>query len=189
MPIPLKVEKQLFEFGDRWRSAFKYDGTDFYNKEAKRLGGEVKGKAESARAVDLIGLHEVSGLWLLEVKDFRGHRSANKRRIQGEVALEVAVKVRDTVAALVGAARKPVTEFPAGKLMKAFERNRPVTVVLWLEDDTFRDEAKAKHQLSVLNNVLKTQLAWLNARTLVLSSAVPNRINDLVVSNLPGAGR
>jgi hypothetical protein len=62
-------------------------------------------------------------------------------------------------------------------------------VVLWLEDDTFRDEAKAKHQLSVLNNVLKTQLAWLNARTLVLSSAVPNRINDLVVSNLPGAGR
>jgi len=36
---------------------------------------------------------------------------------------------------------------------------------------------------------LKTQLAWLNARTLVLSSAVPNRINDLVVSNLPGAGR
>ena len=96
MPIPLKVEKQLFEFGDRWRSAFKYDGTDFYNKEAKRLGGEVKGKAESARAVDLIGLHEVSGLWLLEAKDFRGHRSANKRRIQGEVALEVAVKVRDT---------------------------------------------------------------------------------------------
>lgn len=189
MPTPLKVENQKFEFGDRWTVAFKYDETDFYNKEAKQLGGKVKGGTPSARAVDLIGLHEVTGLLLLEAKDFRGHRIANKHRIPGEVSREVAVKVRDTVAALVGAARKPETEFPADDLMQAFGQKHSVTVVLWLEDDTLRDVAKAKPTLSALNGVLKSQLSWLHAQTMVLSSAVPNRINDLAVSDLPGAGR
>ncbi|MEQ1749797.1 MAG: hypothetical protein ABL974_10270 [Prosthecobacter sp.] len=189
MPTPLDVENQRFEFGDQWSAAFKYDDTTFYRKEAIRLQGDIAGVPQSTKAVDVVGLHDLSGLLLLEAKDFRGHRIANKPRIEGEVAVEVAVKVRDTIAALVGASRKPVAEFPSEVLVTALQRGKEVTVVLWLEDDTFRNADRAKAMLSALNGVLKSKLAWLNVRTFVLSSSVANRLPHLAVSNLPGAGQ
>jgi hypothetical protein len=189
MPKQLDVENQRFEFGDQWAIAFKYDDTDFHRREATKLQGDIDGIPHSTKAVDVIGLHQVSGLLFLEAKDFRAHRIANKPRIEGEVSLEVAVKTRDTVAALVGAVRKPVTEFPAGCLVDAMMRQREVAVVLWLEDDTFRDTNRVKATLGALNQRLKTALTWLNVRTFVMSSSVPNRINHLTVTNLPGAGQ
>ena len=189
MPTPLDVEKQCFEFGDRWTVAFKYDDTGFHQKGATKLQGVIDGISHSTKAVDVVGLHEVSGLLLLEAKDFRGHRIANKPRIEGEVSVEVAVKARDTVAALVGAARKPVTEFRSLKLAAALAQGKDVAVVLWLEDDTFMDARRAKVSLGALNQRLKSLLSWLNVRTFVLSASVPNRINHLTVTNLPGAGQ
>lgn len=189
MPTICDVENQRFEFGDGWTVAFKYDDTDFHQKEATKLQGSIDGVYHSTKAVDVIGLHKVSGLLLLEAKDFRGHRIENKPRILGEVSVEVAVKARDTVAALIGTARKPVTEFPSGELARALEQGKDVAVVLWLEDDTFTDEKKAKASLGTLNQKLKSLLSWLDVRTFVLSSSVPNRINHLTVTNLPGAGQ
>ncbi|MFA5204569.1 MAG: hypothetical protein WC708_09230 [Lentisphaeria bacterium] len=189
MPTSLDIEKQRFAFGDQWLVAFKYDDTDFHQKEAIKLQGRIDDIPHSTKAVDVIGLHRVSGLLFLEAKDFRGHRIANKPRVEGEVSVEVAIKTRDTVAALVGAARKPVTEFRSGELTAALERGKNVAVVLWLEDDTFRDVDRAKQKLSALNGVLKSKLSWLNVQTFVLTSAVPNRLNDLTVTNLPGAGQ
>jgi len=189
MPTQLDVENQRFEFGDEWSIAFKYDDSDFHQKEATKLQGVIDDIPHSTKAVDLVGLHEVSGLLLLEAKDFRGHRIANKLRVRGEVSVEVAVKVRDTVAALVGAARKPVSKFPSGELAAGLEPGRDVIVVLWLEDDTFKDVLKAKATLGPLNQRLKSLLSWLNVQTLVLSSSVQNRINHLTVTNLPGAGQ
>jgi len=187
MPTPLDAENQCFEFGDEWTVAFKYDDTRFYQKEATKLQGLIDGVPHSTKAVDLIGLHQISGMLLLEAKDFRGHRIANKPRIEGEVSVEVAVKARDTIAALIGAARKPVTEFPSAQLVDALKQGKEVFVVLWLEDDTFSDANKAKATLGTLNQRLKSLLSWLNVRTFVLSSSVPNRINHLSVTNLAGA--
>jgi hypothetical protein len=167
--------------------AFKYDDSRFYRKEAVSLQGEIEGVPHSTKSVDLVELHYRTGLLLLEAKDFRGQRIANKPRMQGEVAVEAAVKVRDTVAALVGASRKPVTEFTSEALAAALQRGKDVTVILWLEDDTFRDFQRAKQKLGALNGVLKARLAWLNVRTFVLSSGVANRLRDLAVSSLPGA--
>ena len=111
MPTPLDVENQRFEFGERWTIAFKYDDTNFHQKEAAKLQGVIDDEPHSTKAVDVVGLHKVAGLLLLEAKDFRGHRIANQLRIKDrEISVEVAVKARDTVAALVGAARKPITE-------------------------------------------------------------------------------
>lgn len=73
MPTPLKVENQLFEFGDQWSIAFKYDDTDFHQKGATKLQGSVGGIPHSTKAVDVVGYHNGSGLLLLEVKNFRGH--------------------------------------------------------------------------------------------------------------------
>lgn len=189
MATSLDVENQQFVFGDRWSAAFKYDDTKFYRKEAIRLQGDIDGVPQSAKAVDVVGLHDLSGLLLLEAKDFRGHRIANKPRTEGAVAVEVAVKVRDTIAALLGASRKPVDEFPSNALVTALQKGKEVTVVLWLEDDTFRQTDRAKQMLSALNGVMKSKLAWLNVRIFVLSSSVANRLPHLVVTNLPGAGQ
>ena len=189
MPTHLDVENQRFEFGDQWSVSFKYDDTTFYRKEAIRLQAEIDGVPQSTKAVDVVGLHDTSGLLLLEAKDFRGNRIANKLRLDGEIAAEVAVKVRDTIAALVGASRKPVDEFPSELLVAALQHGREVMVVLWLEDDSFRNADRAKQRLNTLNGVLKSKLAWLHVKTFVLSSSVANRLPHLVVSNLPGASQ
>lgn len=189
MPTLLDIENQRFEFDDRWVTAFKYDDTAFYRKKAIQLQGEIGGIPHSTKAVDVVGLHDQIGLLLLEAKDFRGHRIANKPRLNGEVAVEVAVKVRDTIAALVGASRAATNEFSSNALVAALHQGRDVIVVLWLEDDTFRDAGRAKQMLSTLNSVLKSKLAWLNVKTFVLSSSVANRLPDVMVANLPGAGQ
>ena len=97
MPTPLKVENQLFEFGDEWSIAFKYDDTNFHQKEATKLQGMIEGVRHSTKAVDVVALHKVWGLLLLEAKDFRGHRIANKPRVEGEVSVELAMKARDVL--------------------------------------------------------------------------------------------
>jgi hypothetical protein len=185
----LDVENQRFKFGDSWIIAFKYDDTKFYRTGPERLKGSLKGVPQSTRAVDLIAIHKLNGLLLLEAKDCRGHRIDNRARINDkEVALEVALKVRDTIASIVGASRKPVEEFPSESLFSALESVKVVTVVLWLEDDAQKDPDSAKLQLSVLNQELKKQLAWLQAKTFVLSSRVKNRLDQLSVTNLSGVG-
>ena len=197
MPKSHDVEKQRFVFGDRWTVAFKYDDTRFYREGPERLKGELEERSntelktvpQATRAVDVVGLHQDNGLLLLEAKDFRGHRIENKNRLQGQIILEVSLKVRDTVAGLLGAARRDVDEFLSAELSLAMQGGRAVTVVLWIEDDTFQDEQKTKAALNQLNGLLKAKLSWLNVRTLVQSSRVPSKLRDLVVTNLPGAGQ
>lgn len=189
MPTSLDVEKQNFAFGDQWTVVFKYDDTEFCQKEASKLQGIIDGVPQSAKAVDVVGLHAQRGMLLLEAKDFRGHRIANKTRVNEELATEVAVKVRDTVAALIGAGRQTVAEFPFQALFAAMGWGRDVAVVLWLEDDTFHDPARAKVTLGALTQKLKSKLTWLNVRPFALSSMVTNRLDHLTVTNLPKAGR
>lgn len=123
---------------------------------------------------------------LLEAKDFRGHQAANAHRMSGEVCLEVALKVRDTIAGIVGAARMAVVEFPAVQVAAALQPGPDLMVVLWLEDDLFTDPVKTASKLQVLNSLLKTKLTWLNARTFVVSSSKDaHLIPGLTVSDLP----
>lgn len=197
MSTPLDVEKQKFTFGDSWTVVLKYDDSRFYRCGPERLKGELEERSnnkakivpQATRAVDVIGLHQQDGLFLLEAKDFRGHRIENKNRLQQQIIIEVALKTRDTVAGLLGAARSAVTEFPSDWLLTAMQAGKMVTVVLWIEDDTFREEQKTKAVLNQLNGVLKEKLAWMNVRTLVQSSRAPIKIRDLTVTNLPGAGQ
>lgn len=95
-----------------WEWAHRYDGS----KEQKNLGNAISG----SKAVDFVA-HGKKYILLLEVKDFCGHEKENLWRITGETdhakklgitlgpqdhALhhELALKVRDTLAGLVGAA-------------------------------------------------------------------------------------
>lgn len=186
----LDIEKQRFEFGNSWALAFKYDDTNFYRQGPERLKGDVDGVSQSTRAVDVIALHQAIGILLLEAKDFRGHRIANKKRVtSGEIAVEVALKVRDTIAGLVRADQKTVDEFDSAAVSTALMHPKVITVVLWLEDDLQHDPQLAKQQLNTLNQLLKKRLAWLGVKTFVLSSKVQNKLPDLTVTNLPGVGQ
>src|SRR4051794_8602213 len=117
MATELAVEKQRFAFGDGWVAAFKYDDTRYYERGPLRCHGELDGVGHGTKAVDVVALHLHAGLLLLEVKDFRGYRIQNKPRLKsGEIAVEVALKIRDTVAGLIGAARQDVQEFDAAEI-------------------------------------------------------------------------
>ncbi len=190
MPTALDVEKQRFTFGDRWDLAFKYDDASFYRNGPERLKGNLDGVTQGTRAVDVVALHATAGLLLLEAKDFRGYRIANKKRITNrEIAVEIALKVRDTVAGLIGAARQNVLEFDAAAIKAAFNRGKDLVIVLWLEDDTSKDARVWKQQLDLITQDMKSKLSWLDAKFYVLSLSVPNRLPDLTVTNLRGAGR
>ena len=82
-----------------------------------------------------------------------------------------------------------MTEFPSEGLVAAMHADKTVTVVLWIEDDTFQEVQKTKAVLNQLNGMLKEKLAWMNVRTLVQSSRAPSKLRDLIVTNLPGAGQ
>ena len=192
MPTVLDVEKQQFEFGDSWTVAFKYDDSNYYRRKRgpQALQGVIEGKSQSTRAMDVVAFHSEAGLLLLEAKDFRGHRIENQDRITtGELVLEVALKARDTVAGLVGAARCGETEFNSTALYQALKKAKSVSVVLWVEDDLQRDERRARQQLSTLSGLLKERLSWLNVRAFAHSTQGQAEIPDLIVRNLPGAGQ
>lgn len=201
MPITLDVENQRFAFGGNWTEAFKYDDTNYYRNGPERLKGDITTVEQpsqavsivpqSTRAVDVVALHNANGLLFLEAKDFRGHQIENKDRIQrGELPVEVALKVRDTLAGLVGADRRHTNEFNSHDLIEAMHPDKQVTVVLWLEDDMlWQDARRSKQHLQAVNDALKQKLAWLGVRSFVLSSQVPNRLSDLQVTNLAGAGQ
>jgi len=190
MPTSLTIEKQRFTFGDHWKIVFKYDDTKFYRVGPERLKGELEGQIHATRAVDLVGVHTEYGLLLLEAKDFRGHRIENKTRIKhGEIVVEVALKVRDTVAGLIGAARQKISEFDSTAIKAACCAGKKLVIVIWLEDDASTNTLLWKQQLDILIQMMKAKMGWLDARFFVLSKQTQNRLPHLTVTNLPGAGQ
>ena len=70
----------------------KYDEWAYFRRQFQSVAGGCKG-------VDAIAIDGHGRLWLIEVKDYRLH----PRTKGGELAMEVAVKVRDSLAGLAGA--------------------------------------------------------------------------------------
>ena len=178
--------KLRFEFESQWRVA-RYDGDEgaapahaFYQKQVSRLPG--------TKAVDCVGLLFGEGGYLMEVKDFRGYRIQNKKRLgSGELAIEVAQKVRDTIAGLVGAVRNetnPSILTDAGLLL--FKKAETVRIVLWLEDDAAVNPKAWAEELNTLTTRIQTYLRWLTSRVLVLSiSTYAQKPPGIKVTNVP----
>ncbi len=89
--MPTITEGKLtFAFHDEWNVS-KYDDWGHYRNQFIRVCGGVK-------AVDVLALEPQECCWLLEIKDYREH----VRTKTIDLADEVAEKVRDTLAGLVG---------------------------------------------------------------------------------------
>jgi hypothetical protein len=182
----------VFEFGHGW-IVEKYDDHPAYRQGIERLRGraqiDVDGRAHAlelgTKAIDFVGLWE-SEVHFIEVKDFRGHRIENKQRIRnGDLAVEVALKVRDTIAGIVGACQKPGGE-PWQPFVEAFAKRGRPRVCLWLEEDTLgRREMKRGHPGIALQQELEDRLSWLAPRVLVRSRAHDSGVAGIAVHSLP----
>lgn len=166
-----------FTFDKDWH-AVKWDDHPAFINGVRSMQG--------TKAVDFAGRH-LSLAWLIEVKDFRRHRIPNKPRLStGELATEVACKVRDSIAGLVWSCqREHDTDLMASGVSKAlFERDDKPRVVLWLEQDLPLRPGEA----TTLAAKIKSELLWLNPRVIVTCLGfAPDMINGVEVTNLPHA--
>lgn len=173
-----------FTFDDTWTPA-KWD-----DAKAFKLG---IGKLQGTKAVDII-VRGDRRLLLIEVKNFRNHRIENKARIaDGALIQEVAEKIRDTVAGMIGAARKDDEDAkqiwrPSAKL---FGAQNEVIVLLWLEEEFApprgdgRSDDRWKARVHALTQALKKNLSWLTTRVFIASTLVtPHLIPGVDVSPL-----
>ena len=87
-----------FSFPDRCQAS-KYDDWSFYRKQFQAVAGESK-------AVDILCV-KGDASWLIEIKDYWQHN----RTKPSDIADELAIKVRDTLAGLAAVA-KEVKNYP-----------------------------------------------------------------------------
>ena len=172
-----------FEFDATWQDAVKWDDSKGYRNGIGRL--------LDTKAVDIL-CRTKGKCCFIEVKDFRGHRIENKGRLgSGALQVEVAQKVRDTLAGLLGASR--TSDDPASwePYARALVSRDEVYVVLWLEEDftpgpgSGTEDDRWRARLSVVQNELKKQLRWLTTRVLVTSVREAPRLPGVRVRNLP----
>jgi hypothetical protein len=159
----LDEESLHFEFDDTWQ-VVQYDAEPILQQGIKKVQG--------THDVDFVALRAGKQLFLIEVKDFRGYRIQNKERISnGELADLVAQKVRDTVAALVGAQRCSPDNETWRDLARALQPGHGVRVVLWLEEDppSGRGDIRAISRRSILQKDIEKRLSWLDVRAVVES--------------------
>jgi hypothetical protein len=178
--------RQRFTFDDRHWTVVKYDDHDDYVKRIAKLP-ETKG-------MDFVGLLRQGGLTLcwIEAKDFRGYRIQNKARLTaGELAVEIAQKVRDSIAGVIGAYRTSGASHVWKPFIDAMRRKDcAIRVVLWLEQDPMPGTlARRKSAAQMLNDELAKRLRWITAKVVVVSKTSGQCPPGLTVTDLPGAGQ
>lgn len=164
-------------FGGRW-FALKWDDSGAFQKGIGRVQGSVDGVDQGTRAVDVVGILDESQLYLFELKDFRtifapGHPPQTNALAYGgrwkELPLEIALKVRDTLAGLAGVVSLDSPPSLAGAIRKT--SGRPVVVFAFVFQDLVRrnePEQKRKARDSELLASLRQKLAWLTRTVFVI---------------------
>jgi len=180
MSTSLDEKFQRFTFSDNW-VVFKYDDVTGDTGYAS-----IKDNVSGTKACDFLGVFEHSAAYLIEVKDFRGFRIQNKKRLTtGELTAEVAQKVRDTLAGIISGCRRRAGPHPWPELGHYLtSADQEIIVVLCLEDDGRLDKSK----MDVHKQSIKQKLSWLNAKVRVVSRQVnPDKLPGVFVQDLPGA--
>lgn len=182
-----------FEFDDTWQVIEKWDECRVYTAGIGKLTGtltDAKGVQHEVgtKAMDFVGMRD--GIpYLFEIKDFRGHRIENAKRQRSELPLEIGLKVRDTLAGLVGAGaydRGPTWVKTWGAALK-----KGVCIVVWIAEDALGPNTQRRkreiHDLARTRSV-KQKLAWLSPRVWVEDPLFPS-LPGIRATNLSGAGQ
>lgn len=151
-------ESQLkFEFDDeQWSCLIRYDQTRDYQNICNSISG--------TKGVDFIGLFKESELFLFEIKNYRGHRIESKPKIE-VLDQEVAQKVRDTIAGIVGGARNSTNQKEDWERILSIlkDDNQSLKFILWIEEDKPPRKSPTPRNI-IINNKLKRKLSWLKPR-------------------------
>lgn len=141
-----------------------------YHKVSKNIQG--------TRAVDFIGILNSRSLYFFEIKNFRGHGNDPQSQIRlshgaEKLTSEIAQKVRDSVACIVGASRNSTNRAQFWQdTLNIIKDNHDFRIIAWIEEDTTTDSYKIKYRKSVLttrNSKLKNKLNWLCSRIFITS--------------------
>lgn len=144
--MPSITDGQLiFDFPNDWQAS-KFDDWSFHRNQFQKVCG-------GAKAIDILAVEGNTCIWTIEIKDYRQHRRTKTIELPEEVAL----KVRDSLAALV-AARANATDDEEKQLASAALLCSRLRVVLHLEQPTRHsklfprgiDPAKVKQRLKQL---------------------------------------
>ncbi|MBI5917090.1 MAG: hypothetical protein HY842_17090 [Bacteroidetes bacterium] len=183
--MTLQESNLQFVFNDmHWEHLLKFDDeTDF--KQAQEAVQGTKG-------VDFSGIFEKNTLVLIEVKNFRGYRIENKPRMVGgddPLWLEIARKMRDAIAVIVGAARNYPHQATAWNAYLEVLRNKrkQLHLVLWLEQDapiSKQQKYRSVADEEVFRRQLKRSLKWLTQKVDVANVSTTPFSNSLTVSYL-----
>lgn len=172
-----KESRLLFEFGNRWH-VFKLDEHRDYRERI--------GKIDDTKAVDFIGILDDSELYLIEVKNYRGDRIKFKDKLlKGALHKELAQKIRDSVACIIGAYRtSSVPEHWAAYAKLLCNKKREIRIILWLEYDLPPHPYLRKKMNNFLGaRVFKQKLKWLTNQVQV-ENVDKQALPDVKVSNL-----
>jgi hypothetical protein len=163
-----------FSFQDASWAVVKYDEHTAHRKVERVL--------KSTKAVDFMGIHGETQLFLIEVKNYRGHtRDESTRAVLNvggeELMRRIAVKVRDSVATATGAARFSTNdeEFFTqvnGRLLDSGVQLTIIACIEWEESN----QAERRARMGIWQQKLKQKLAWLH----------PVRVSVNSVSNITG---
>jgi hypothetical protein len=187
------VEGHLeLEFDDTW-VVVKWDDHRAFRAGIGTLCGPISGagkqRDEGTKAVDILGVREAR-LYLIELKDFRGHRIESKQRQIDELPLEIGLKVRDSLAGMIGAAifaDEPTSPFVLG-LTCLGRLVQPRVVALITEDANPAWNHPGKRAAVAHERLqnLKRRLRWLTTKVSVLSP-LDNTLPGLRTRSLAGA--
>ncbi len=174
----IEEENLLFEFGERW-NVFKFDEHHDYRQGIEKLN--------NTKAVDFLGIFDGSELYFVEVKDFRKYRIETKERLSGaQLAIEVAQKVKDSIACIVGAYHNSSErEHWRSYIRLLCASDSRIKVALWLEEDPSipHHRSRQKARASIKTKVFQQKLSWLTKRVLVYGKD-KRELPDVIVSNL-----
>jgi hypothetical protein len=165
--LKFEESKLRFIFDDTKWSVIKYD--DHRNHASIKI--------KEHKAIDFLALYKANTIVLFEIKSFRKHRldpETQARMANGaeELTTEIAQKVRDSIAGIVGAGRNfdSVEHIEWSQISKKLIKgDNHVYVIAWVEEDMPKGYLKERHQAKSTVNIdkLKNKLKWLNVKVSV----------------------
>jgi len=169
--------KLQFTFPPSWY-VVKYDDSIFYKQKIQKikLGKDAEGKdLGDPKAMDYIALSPDGKLWLIEVKDFRGHRIENKLRLASkELIREVIKKTLDTLAGLW--ISHYLNDDNLSKFTSGLSPDNHIRVVLWLEEDPNKSRLNPNNKSHIdLLQELRKNLKGINFKGEICCMASPGK--------------
>ena len=179
-----------FAFGGSWVHVVRWDESIEYRHGIQRVQGELDDHREGTKAADFIAVRD-GALWMFEVKDFR-NRLADWQERRRTLALEVALKVRDTLAGVVALHRQDGAASWSRDAVRCLASTTAPTVVAVIAKPAEVRESLPSRKLGTHEAELRKRsagmLRWLTRKVLLVDPAVSNeveRVPDLAVSALP----